>query len=464
MEVLNKNTVFKPDLPIKIIQFGEGNFLRAFTDWMVDIMNTEHNYNYGVAVVQPIKLGMVDVLENQDNMYHHIYRGLKEGKVINHTRLIKCIQKSINPFKNIEEYNKLATLDSLEIVISNTTEAGIVFSDTEKNITDLPHTFPGKITKLLWERFNFFNGDKAKGLKFIPVELIEKNGDKLKSAIIKYSKLWKLPEEFEDWINNYNYFSNTLVDRIVTGYPKDEIEKIHKTIGFKDELVVASELFHLFVIEADEEVKRSFPADKFGFNLKYTNDITPYRTQKVRILNGAHTCMVPIGLYNDIETVGDSLNNIQIESFINDLIYKEIIPTINLPESELIEFAKDVIERFKNPFIKHKLTDISLNSISKFRVRVLPTILDFYDKKNTLPPNLIMAFTYLINMYYSGAFSLKDDESILRFFEQLRSKKIESEDAIRDIISNTDFWGQDLNQIDGFYDLILKQYKNLIQN
>jgi len=462
MKKLNRKTVSKPSLPVRVLQFGEGNFLRAFTDWMIDIMNFDHDYDHGIAIVQPIEKGMVEMLQKQDNLYHHIYRGLKNGVPVSETRLIKSVQQSVNPFTEIEAYKKLALLDTLEIVISNTTEAGIVFTDSEKEMSELPETFPGKLTRLLWDRFKHFNGDKNKGLKFIPVELIEQNGEKLKDAILKYAELWNLSEDFIYWVEHYNYFANTLVDRIVTGFPFNEIKEIQERIGYEDEMVVTSELFHLFVIEADEELKKSFPADRYGFNLKYTRDITPYRTRKVRILNGAHTCMVAVGLYYEVETVGEFMKGEKFLKYLNQIIYNEIIPTMDLPEEELRDFADDVIERFKNPYIEHKLVDISLNSISKFKVRVLPSILDYFDKKGKLPEGLIKAFSFLIYRYVSGNYNLRDEARII---DELQSAGKESDTGtmLNKVLGNKKLWGQDLNKIPGFFQLVLKQY-NEIQN
>ncbi len=463
MKELNKTTVSKPKLPVRIIQFGEGNFLRAFTDWMIDIMNFDHHYDHGIAIVQPIEKGMVEMLEKQDNLYHHIYRGLKNGKPVSKTRLIKSIQQSVNPFKDFKIYQELALLDTLEIVISNTTEAGIIFSDSEKEMTELPGTFPGKITRLLWDRYKHFNGDPKKGLKFIPVELIEQNGEKLKNAILKYIELWKLPEAFRQWVMDCNYFANTLVDRIVTGFPFKEIEEIQKEIGFKDDLVVTSELFHLFVIDAGEEVKKAFPADQYGFHVKYTHDITPYRTRKVRILNGAHTCMVAVGLYYDIVTVGEFMKNDQLLKYLEQIIYNEIIPTIDLPEDELKNFADDVIERFKNPFIEHKLMDISLNSISKYKVRVLPTVLDYVRKKNKLPQGLISALSFLIYRYVSGKYTLRDEVGIIDKFQDM-GKEPDTGIMLKKILEEKEFWGRDLNTIPGLTQRVLTQFKNIVDD
>ncbi|MDM8161778.1 tagaturonate reductase [Labilibaculum sp. K2S] len=462
MRQLNRETVPSQELPIKILQFGEGNFLRAFVDWMVDIMNKEHNYNSGVAIVQPIEFGMTDMLRKQDNLYHHIYRGLKDGKAISETRLISCVQKAINPFEQKKEYEDLAILNELELVISNTTEAGIVFkSDDCPKEGELASTYPGKLTQLLLSRFTHFNGDPAKGLKFIPVELIDKNGEKLKKAILDYAKLWDLSEEFTQWVNNCNYFANTLVDRIVPGYPKDEIDEIKKSIGFDDNLVVSSEIFHLWVIEGCEEIQKAFPADKCGLNVIYTKDLSPYRTRKVRILNGAHTSMVPVALLNGIETVRESVESKNVGEFVRHIIFNEIAPTINLPKAELELYATEVLERFMNPYIHHELKSIALNSISKYKVRVLPSLLDSLKTNNKLPEGLVLAFTYLIKLYLSESFKIRDNNEVVAFFSALSATSETPEAIIRKVLGEVSFWDTDLNQINGLTEMMTSQLELL---
>ena len=425
---------------------------------MVDKMNAEHEYNSGAAVVQPIINGMTDLLEKQDNLYHHIYRGLVNGKPISETRLISCIQKSINPFKNKEEYDKLGLLPELEIVISNTTEAGIVFNKDDKPEDGiLASTFPGKVTQLLWRRFSHFNGAKDKGLKFIPVELIEKNGEKLKESILKYAKLWQLPETFMGWVNEHNYFANTLVDRIVPGYPKDEADEIRASIDFNDNLMVSSEVFHLWVIEGGKEIQTAFPTDRCGLNVIYTDNLSPYRTRKVRILNGAHTCMVPVGLLNGITTVRESVEHKSLGRFVRHIIFNEIAPTINLPKQELEAYAEEVLERFKNPFIKHELASIALNSISKYKVRVLPSLLDYYKLTNTLPKGLVLAFTHLIKLYLTDTFTIQDSDEVKAFFSNLRDDKNSVRHIINKVLAKQTFWGTDLNLIVGLPELMTSQ-------
>ncbi|SMD32296.1 tagaturonate reductase [Reichenbachiella faecimaris] len=461
MQALNRNTTSITPLPIKVLQFGEGNFLRAFADWMIDLMNDSHDYNCGVAVVQPIAQGMTDMLRKQDSLYHHIYRGLQNGKATSETRLISCIQTAINPFEARNEYDLVAISDELEVVISNTTEAGIVFrADDFPTKGDLAATFPGKVTQLLWERYEHFGGDSTKGLRFIPVELIDKNGEKLKEAILDYAKLWKLPEAFAKWIEYHNYFANTLVDRIVPGYPKDEVAEIQQTVGFEDNLIVSSEIFHLWVIEGSKEIQTSFPADQCGLNVIYTKDLTPYRVRKVRILNGAHTSMVPVGLLNGLETVKETVEDEAVGSFVRQIIFDEIAPTIDLPKDELEAYAQEVLERFKNPYIRHELKTIALNSISKYKVRVLPSLLDSLNAKKTLPEGLVLAFTHLIKLYLSD-FEIQDSEEVKTFFASFKSGYHSATEIIKTVLEKTEYWGQNLNEIEGLSELMTSQLERL---
>ena len=463
MKELNRSTVSTTSLPIRVLQFGEGNFLRAFADWMIDIMNEKEGYDHGIAVVQPIEHGMVNMLADQDGLYHHVIQGLKDGQASSETRLIKSIQKAINPFEDYESYMEVATSEDLNIVISNTTEAGIVFDENDpKPESGLSKTFPGKVTQLLWNRFEKYKGDSAKGLTFIPVELIDKNGEKLKEAILQYADLWHLPSGFKTWVEESNYFANTLVDRIVPGYPKDNIDEIRAEIGFNDQLVVASEIFHLWVIEGPTEVQKAFPADQYGFNVIYTNNQAPYRTRKVRVLNGSHTSMVPVGLLHGLETVRETVEDSKMGAFVKHIIYNEILPTIDLPEDELNEFAGQIIERFRNPFIHHELKSISLNSISKFKVRVLPSLLDYKTIKNELPTGLVTAFAHLVKLYLSDDFEINDDEQIKEFFHKLRQSNSDASEMMQTILSNEDFWGQDLTKVEGLKELMTNQFQSIL--
>lgn len=422
--------------------------MRAFADWMIDVLNEKAALNAGVAVVQPINNGLVDLLEKQQGLYHLIMRGLSNEQVVNEKRLISCIQQTVNPFTDPDTFFQLAKGEDLQLILSNTTEAGIEFDPRDLPADgELARTFPGKLTQLLYARYQFFEGDESSGLGILPCELIDRNGVKLKQAILQYASLWDLPAGFAHWIRESNYFANTLVDRIVPGYPAEEIEQIKSELGFEDRLVVASELFHLWVIEGPSELQDLFPAHRYGLNVKYVSDQSPYRTRKVRILNGPHTSMVAVGMLTGIETVKETIENQVIGPFIKELIFEEIIPTIDMPEEALNNFAHEIIERFRNPFIRHELKSISLNSISKFKVRVLPSILDYIDQRNEAPARLCTVFASLIKLYYlvaQGKLTITDDPKHLEFFSSVANHG-EIPGQIRKVLSNSEMWGQDLS-------------------
>lgn len=448
------------DLPVKVIQYGEGNFLRAFVDWMIDILNEKNEFNGSVAIVQPLKDGLTHLLEAQNCDYHHVRQGLENGKKVDEIRKITSISKAINPFNDTAAYFDLAIEPEAQLVFSNTTEAGIAFDESDKPAEgELATTFPGKLTQLLKKRFDHFNGEVSKGLAIIPCELIEQNGEKLKECVSQYVQLWNLGEDFQNWINNACSFANTLVDRIVPGYPKDEIDGLLERIGEPDKLVVKSEAFHLFVIQAEDKVKELFPAHKFGLNVKYVSDITPYRTQKVRILNGAHTSMVPVGLLYGLETVSETIDDSETGKLVHELIYDEIVPTIQIPGEDPKEFADEVIARFQNPFIRHELISISLNSISKFKVRVLPTFKDYYKLKGELPKRMTFSLACLLKLYTSDKFPLKDDPGYLDFFQTI--KNLNTQDLVSKTLANEDFWGEDLTDISGLTEQVASHFESI---
>lgn len=450
---MNKST--QQSHPIKVIQFGEGNFIRAFVDWMVDILNERSDFNGSVAIVQPRVGGIIQRLVEQDNQYHILLQGLEESQTIDEIRKITCISKCVDPYKEPKTFFALAKESSASLVFSNTTEAGITF-----DVEDIPEegkvafTYPGKLTQLLKRRFDHFKGDVSKGLAIIPCELIEENGDKLKKCIRQFIQLWNLEPEFKKWVHESCSFANTLVDRIVPGYPRDEISALTGRIGMDDKMIVKSELFHLFVLQADEHVKKLFPAHQHGLNVKYVDDVTPYRIQKVRILNGAHTCMVAIGLLHGLETVSETINDQNTGNFINELIYKEIVPTIQIPKEDSQEFANSVITRFQNPFIRHELISISLNSISKFKVRVLPTLKDYTKQTDEPPARITFALACLIRLYTSGQFQISDDPKSISFFKEIRS--LDSPSNMGKVLSNETLWGEDLTSIKGLSELVLR--------
>ncbi|MEM9327234.1 MAG: tagaturonate reductase [Bacteroidota bacterium] len=454
MKTLNRSTHTSLSLTTRILQFGEGNFLRAFVDWMVHEMNTAHGYASGVAVIQPIDRGMVQVLAQQGGLYHHVMQGVEAGETVDKIVLNDSIQQAINPFEDEGGFFALAESEDVKLVFSNTTEAGIQFNSDDHPMDGLAITFPGKLTQWLHRRFEQLGDSESSELGVVPCELIEANGDKLKSCIQEYATLWKLGGDFQDWLGRRVHFANTLVDRIVPGYPKAEMTEIKSRMGFEDQLVVKSETFHLFVLEGDDFLQEHFPAHRYGFNVKYVDSIAPYRTQKVRILNGAHTSMVPVGLLSGLATVRETVEDPVVGEFVRQCIFDEIVPTISLPDEDPKVFAEQVLSRFANPFIRHELIAISLNSISKWRVRVLPTVLDFLDTKGTLPKRLVFSLAALIQLHLSGDFQLKDDEEVLAFFGDLRTQQLTGGDATMQVLKNESLWGQNLTAIDGFVDLV----------
>ncbi|MEQ8878595.1 MAG: tagaturonate reductase [Cyclobacteriaceae bacterium] len=466
MKALTRDTVNIPtNLPIKVLQFGEGNFLRAFVDWAIDVLNEKKQFNAGVAVVQPIEHGMVDMIQKQDGLYHHMVRGIQKGKRINDIRLNTSIQQLINPFNDFQSYMDQALNEDLQFIVSNTTEAGITFKEDDlPKANELAKTFPGKLTQLIKARYDHFSGSSGSGLIFIPCELIEKNGENLKKAILAYADLWKYESGFKDWLEDHCYFANTLVDRIVPGYPKDEINEIQQKIGYEDQLVVASEVFHLWVIEGPAEIKAAFPdgLEEIGLNIKFVKDLTPYRTQKVRILNGSHTAMVPVGILAGNETVRENVEDDVVGPFILQTMYDEIVQTINLPVNEVKQFADEVLERFKNPFIRHELKSIALNSVSKYKVRILPTVKDYYRINGTLPKRFIFALACLIELYLSDDFQINDDEDIEAYFEQLKANRPSNTDVASQVLSNKSFWGEDLTKL-GDCKALVTNYMNEIK-
>ncbi len=408
----------------KVIQFGEGGFLRGFVDWMLQIVNEKTDFNGKVTVVQPIENGMCDMLTNQNCTYTHMCRG-SEGV---DTRKIDVISRCVKPYDDFEAYLKLAENPDFRFIVSNTTESGITFNKNDK-FTDTPaSSFPGKLTQLLKKRFDL----KLPGFVFLPCELIDKNGENLKKVIIEYINLWNLGDDFKVWIEKENIFCNTLVDRINTGFPKDE----YNEIGIDDNMLNTSEYFHLWVIEGYSNLCDEIPFDKCDLNVIVTDNLEMYRTRKVRILNGAHTSLVPYALLEGFDTVKSCVDNEKMLSHIKKCVYDEIIPTLDLPKEELVQYADDVITRFSNPYIKHYLSSIALNSVSKFKVRVLPSILEYINRFGKMPETLLFSFAKLIEFYKTDM--TNDDKEVCEFMKNA---------SVKDILANKALWDYDLTHL-----------------
>ena len=381
MKALNKETAAKTQRPERIIQFGEGNFLRAFVDWIIYNMNEKTDFNSSVVVVQPIEKGMVDMLNAQDCLYHVNLQGLDKGQVVNSLTKIDVISRALNPYSQNDEFMKLAEQPEMRFVISNTTEAGIAF-DPACKLDDAPaSSYPGKLTQLLYHRYKTFNGDKSKGLIIFPCELIFLNGHKLKETIYQYIDLWNLGEDFKQWFEEACGVYATLVDRIVPGFPRKDIAAIKEKLQYDDNLVVQAEIFHLWVIEAPQEVAKEFPADKAGLNVLFVPSEAPYHERKVTLLNGPHTVLSPVAYLSGINIVREACEHEVVGKYIHKVMFDELMETLNLPKEELKKFAEDVLERFNNPFVDHQVTSIMLNSFPKYETRDLPGLKVYLERK-----------------------------------------------------------------------------------
>ena len=405
-----------------IIQFGEGNFLRGFFDYFIDVMNKNGLYDGKAVVIQPREGGKCAALTAQNCRYNLYLRGIENGEIKKEHAVIESISRCVDPYKDFDSYMALAANADLKFVVSNTTEAGIAF-DESCAFDDKPcKSFPAKLSQLLFKRYE--NG--LDGFVFLPCELIDNNGDELKKCILRYAEFWGLESGFAEWINSKNTFANTLVDRIVTGYPNDGTEHNHPDDKFLD----TAEIFHLWVIEGNFE--NELPLKKAGFNVIWTNDAKPYKKIKVRILNGAHTSLVAGSILSGIETVGEAMADETASTFLNACMYNEILPTIG-DNAESRAFAESVFDRFRNPFISHKWRSIALNSVSKFSVRVLPTLLEYKEKNGNYPKCLSMALAYLIYFY-------KNDkpEDAADAVAKMQNN------TIADILKDTSLWQTDL--------------------
>lgn len=458
MKKLNrKNVGLEEKLPIKIIQFGEGNFLRAFIGYAFQELNKSVDFNAGIAVVQPIDRGLVKMLNDQDGLYTLFMKGVKKGKEIQEIELIDNIVKGVDPYTNFKDYLSLAKEESLEFIISNTTEAGIAYTASDTAEMQPPSSFPAKLTVLLHERFKHFKGDTNKGLTIIPCELINHNSETLKEIIVKYISDWNLGDDFKTWLLESNSFHSTLVDRIVPGYPKAEIEAYNAQLDYEDNLIVSAEAFLLWVIEGGEDLKAKLPFNKTKLDVKIVDDMQPFRTRKVRILNGAHTAMVPFSILYGNTTVKESVDNDFTGPFIQKAVFEEIAPTLDMDKEELNSFSDEIFDRFRNPFIIHNLSSIALNTVSKFKVRVLPSLLEYVNIHQKLPTNLTFAFAALIR-FYKGTFNgkdlpINDSEEIVTNFTEIW-KNTDYNAIVNTVLSNKEYWDQDLTKIENLSNAI----------
>ncbi|MDR0830545.1 MAG: tagaturonate reductase [Prevotellaceae bacterium] len=468
MENLNRITAKNATLyPEKIIQFGEGNFLRAFVDWLVWNMNKKADFNAGVVVVQPLPVGMVDMLNSQDGLYHVNLQGISNGEAVDSIDLIDVVTRGINPYSQFDEYLKLAENPEMRFVVSNTTEAGIAF-DSSCKFEDKPaKSYPAKLTQLLHRRYQFFNGAADKGLLIFPCELIFHNGTELKKCIHQYIDLWNLSEDFRAWFDTACGVYCTLVDRIVPGFPKDTIDEILQKINLNDKLVVKAEIFHLWVIEAPQSVAEEFPAAKAGLNVLFVPSEKPYHERKVTMLNAPHTVLSPVGYLSGLDTVRQCVEDETVGKFVQKVMFSELLPTLDLPKNELEKYASDVLDRFRNPFVKHFVTSIMLNSFPKYKTRDLPSLKKYFEQNGVLPEGLTLGLAAIIAYYKGGKrgndeIVPNDDLAILNLLSTLWQNN-DTQKIAESVLAAEFIWGENLNEITGLTNKISDYLKIILE-
>ena len=460
--------------PVKVLQFGEGNFLRAFVDYFIDIANEKTDFNGSVVLVKPITFGSLDMFHEQDCRYTVMLRGLVDGEAVEQSRLITSVSDAVDAYSEYEKYAAYAKCETLRFVVSNTTEAGIVLKEDDDFNACPPVSFPAKLCKFLYERAVHFDYAEDKGLVMLPVELIDDNGIMLKKCVKALAKIWNLGEKFVNWLDTACVFTSTLVDRIVTGYPRDEVQSIWEKLGYEDHTVVTAEPFGLWVIESDKDISAELPLPHCGLPVIYTDNQKPYKQRKVRILNGAHTSFVPAAFQCGHDIVLQAMNDELILNFMQKTLYDEVIPTLALPKEDLLAFAEAVTGRFKNPFIKHALLSICLNSVSKWRARCMPSLLGYVEKTGELPARLTFSLASLMSLYRGGqlvdgklqckrgeeTYTLQDDAAVLEFFAS--TGDMCPCQQVKEFLSNEDFFGPELCKVPGLIESVTESLNAIL--
>jgi len=448
-------------LPLRVLQFGEGNFLRAFFGWMIQGLNNQGLFNGSIRMVQPIPEGKGEVLNRQGGCYTTVLRGIDQERIVEQCELITCVSGCTNPYDDWDAVVKDACCETLDFIVSNTTESGIHYQPEPWQRGQCPHSFPAKIASLLYERYRHFEGASQKGVILLPCELIENNGETLCQIVRQHAEDWKLEDGFLQWLDKENRFVNTLVDRIVPGFPADEYETLCAKLGYHDELMSCGEFFHFFALECSQSLEDKLPLIRGGFNVVMTSDLKPYRDRKVRFLNGAHTATALAAHLSGLDTVEEMVHDPLFSMYLKRLLFEEIYPTVSLPDVEKRMFAVSVLERFANPFVKHHLLSIALNSVSKWQVRVLPLLLDCLRLTGQLPMLMVLSLAALILFYRNRdgisltGHPIEDAPEITQFFENAwRNYEYDHnlQSLVETVLGRSEFWGCDLNEISGLAD------------
>ena len=444
--------------PVGVLQIGDGNFLRAFADWMIDVASEAGALNARIVIAPPRSAGIVDRLNAQDGLFTVLARGIQDGAPATSRRIVRCVTGGVDPRQNPEALLSHARDPKTRFVISNTTEAGIAYAGQPHIAGQWPRSFPAQVATLLWERFQALGGGTDTGLVFLPTELIEANGTTLRDLVLRHATDWQLPQTFSDWVTRHNHFLNTLVDRIVPGYPATEAEDLFAQFGYTDPLLVAAEPFHLWVIEGPRALAGEFPLHKVGLNVIWTDDLKPYRASKVRILNGGHTASVLAAFCGGLDTVGEMMDHEVMARFLRRVVFDEIVPFVPLPDAERRQYAESVLERFTNPYIRHELLSIALNSVSKWKVRVLPSVLDYARAHGHAPAGLAFSLAALLWFYRgqfdaagefsgrraAGAYPIRDDRAALEIFDTAWRDPV---NVAPTLLADKRLWGMDLTTV-----------------
>ena len=455
--------------PLRILQFGGGNFLRAFIDWMIDLLNDETDFKGNIVLVKPTPAGDYGPLRRQDGLFHVLTRGVQNGTTVEEHRLITTVARIIHPYREWEEYLQTAEIPEMRFIFSNTTEAGIRFNPADRPGDHPPAEFPAKLTHWLYRRYTVFGGNTDKGCYILPCELLEKNGQKLLKAVLQYVDHWHWPDSFRHWITDANFFCNTLVDRIVPGFPEKDAPAVKAKLGYDDNRLVSAEPYHLFVVENVGNIRKELPLDQAGINVIFSKDITPHRTIKVRILNGAHTSMVPVGYLFGLDTVRETVENKVTGTFVQRVVRENIAPGLEFTPEILETYILDTIDRFRNPFIRHELLSISLNSTSKFETRILPSILAYQVKVGRWPGHLLFAWAAMI-CFYRGKrgedmIPLKDDPVNIKTLDGLWKKVEEGTFSFAEmaeaLVRHPSLFGPDLSSFPGLAETLAEKIGNI---
>ncbi|WP_172250788.1 tagaturonate reductase [Saccharibacillus deserti] len=440
--------------PEKAIQFGGGNFMRAFFNWQMQQMNDRGLFGGSAVLVQPISKETNFAFARQDYLFTVLLNGIEQGQPVDSAEVVSSISRLVNPYTDYADYLALADDRQLSLIVSNTTEAGIVYRPEDRYEDEPPAGFPGKLTALLYRRFSL----GGPGFTVIPCELIDRNGEKLLEIVKKHADDWSLGEDFKKWLDTDNTFCCSLVDRIVPGFPRGREQELQQRLGYRDDLAVTAEPYLLWVIEGPDSIREQLPFEQAGLNVIVTEDMTPYRERKVHLLNGPHTAMVPLGLLAGLETVEDVMNDEAFSGYVRSLIEHELIPMLDLPLEQLRSYAEAVQERFRNPSIRHELRSISLNSVSKFRSRLLPILLRFVRERRELPHGIVLALSALLYGYKGDRAVRQDEASVLAIFDRAPS---DPADFVPVILGDTSLWGLDLNELDGLAAAVQNRLREL---